>query len=93
MIKSIRSKALIRFTEGDASKLPVQGEATLQRLARQLAVLDAAVKPEDMNIPGWKFHGLKGNPKRYAVWVTGNYRVTFAWENFDAIAVDIEDYH
>ena len=47
-----------------------------------------------MNVPGLKFHPLKGREKvRYAVWASGNYRITFGWEGEDAINVDLEDYH
>jgi proteic killer suppression protein len=91
MIKSFRSKALKLFAgKGDASKLPVQNHG---KVRRQLAALNAATKPEDMNLPGNRFHGLEGEPKRYAVDVSGNYRLTFGWEAPDAIDVDLEDYH
>ena len=94
MIKSFRSKALKRFaTKGDASKLPVHGDATLARLTRQIRVLHASVMPEDMNLPGWDYHGLQGKPKRHAVKVTPNYRLTYGWEETDALDVDLEDYH
>ena len=94
MIKSIRSKALRLFTtKGDASKLPVQGEATIARLTRQVTALDAAMKPDDMDLPGWDYHGLQGKPKRHAVKVTANYRLTYGWEETDAVDVDLEDYH
>lgn len=47
-----------------------------------------------MNLPGLFFHALKGQEKgRYAVRVTGNYRLTFAWDGDDAVDVDLEDYH
>jgi proteic killer suppression protein len=47
-----------------------------------------------MNLPGYRFHGLKGTQRgRYAVDATGNYRVTFAWDGNDAVDVDLEDYH
>jgi len=40
------------------------------------------------------FHPLSGNRKgQYAVTVTRNWRITFAWENSDAVHVDFEDYH
>jgi toxin HigB-1 len=91
MIKSIRSKALRRFAEkGDASKLPVPNHA---RVRRMLDRLEASVKPEDMNLPGYRFHGLEGERKRYATDASGNYRPTFGWEEGDAIDVDLEDYH
>jgi proteic killer suppression protein len=94
MIKSYRSKPLEKFaTTGETKKLPVSGEATIAKLERQLAVLNASVKPEDMNLPGWGFHGLQGKPKRYAVKTTANYRLTYAWEETDAVDADLEDYH
>jgi proteic killer suppression protein len=59
-----------------------------------LLALNAASAPQAMNIPGLKFHALKGAMKgRYSVWVSGNYRVTFGFDGEDAIAVDLEDYH
>lgn len=91
MIRSFRSKPLRKFAgEGDASKLPVQNQ---DRIRRMLARLDASVTPEDMNLPGFRFHGLQGKPKRWAVDANGNYRITFGWEGEDAIEVDLEDYH
>jgi len=52
------------------------------------------MKPEDMNLPGFRFHALKGKEKgRYAVDASGNWRITFAWLDGDAIDVDLEDYH
>lgn len=92
MIRSFRSKALRRFMEQrDASKLSVPNVARVERL---LARLDAAQTPEDMNMPGIRFHELKGRYKeRYAVDASGNWRITFGWDGKDAIDVDLEDYH
>lgn len=93
MIRSIRNKALKRYFEtGKSDKLPVQGAANIARLGRILLALDAASKPDDLNLPGFHFHGLEGE-ERWSVRVTANYRLTFAWEAPDAIAVDLEDYH
>ena len=66
MIRSFRSKALRRFVEqGDASKLSVPN---VRRVEAILARLEGAITPEDMNLPGYRFHGLKGRDKgRYAV--------------------------
>lgn len=94
MIKSFRSKPLEAFaTSGETKKLPVSGAATIAKLERQLTALNAAVKPEDMNLPGWAFHGLQGKPKRYAVKTTANFRLTYGWEKTDAVDIDLEDYH
>jgi toxin HigB-1 len=92
VIKSFRSKALRNFAaKGDASKLSVQNS---ERIARILSLLDAATAPDQINIPGLKFHTLKGRSRgRFSVWVTGNYRITFAWSGEDAVDLDLEDYH
>ena len=64
-----------------------RGRAALDRL-------DAAIKPEDRLLPGFGFHGLTGvNPKRYAVSVSGNWRITFSFDGEDAVDVYLEDYH
>ena len=49
---------------------------------------------EDMDLPGYKFHALKGDRKgEYAVSVTGNWRITFELSGDDAMSVNLEDYH
>lgn len=92
MILSFRSKALRRFAEqGDASKLSVPN---LRRVETIIARLDGAMLPEDMNLPGYRFHGLQGRDHgRYAVDASGNWRITFGWDGPHAIDVDLEDYH
>lgn len=92
MILSFRSKALRRFVEqGDASKLSVPN---VRRVETILARLDTSYLPEDLNLPGYRFHGLKGRDKgRYAVDASGNWRITFGWSGEHAIDVDLEDYH
>jgi proteic killer suppression protein len=92
MIRSFRSKALRRLVEqGDASKLSV---SNVRRVETIVARLDAAMVPEDLNLPGYRFHGLKGKDKgRYAVDASGNWRITFGWDGRNAIDVDLEDYH
>jgi toxin HigB-1 len=92
MILSFRSRALQRFWErNDASKLPPD---RVSRITMILDRLDASTKPSDMNLPGLGFHALSGNKKgRYAVSVSANWRITFAWGEEDAVQVDFEDYH
>jgi proteic killer suppression protein len=47
-----------------------------------------------MDLPGFGFHALSGNlAGRYAVWISRNWRITFAWSGEDATNVDLEDYH
>ena len=92
MIRSFRSKILQRFFEtGNARGLSVQDD---KRVARLLRTLEAATRPEDLNLPGFHFHNLRGDQKgRYSVRVTGNWRITFGWTGEDATDVDLEDYH
>jgi proteic killer suppression protein len=90
MIRSFRSKALRRFAErGDAARLSVQN---VDRVRRIIVRLDTAIVPGDLDLPGFFFHPLK-SLGRYSVRVTGNWRITFAWEGKDATDVDLEDYH
>ena len=59
-----------------------------------LSRLDDASSATDMDAPGWKLHALKGDLKGYrAVWVDGNWRLTFRFEGVDASHVDYLDYH
>ncbi len=92
MIRSFRNKALGRFfASGDTAKLSVQNPARLRRI---LITLDEAENPDEMNMPGLRFHGLKGKDKgRYAVDASGNWRITFGWDGRQATDVDLEDYH
>ncbi len=64
------------------------------KLARQLARLDQAQSAQDMNLPGWGLHPLRGNLQdHWAVSVNGNWRMTFAFEATHAVLVDYQDYH
>ena len=92
MIRSFRSKALKRFAEsGDASKLSVRN---VLRVTIMLSHLESARSPEELNLPGFYFHALRGQDKgRFSIRVTGNYHLTFGWAEEDAIDVDLEDYH
>jgi proteic killer suppression protein len=60
----------------------------------QLAALDTAQEIDDMDIPGFKLHPLKGKMKgRWSISVSGNWRVTFAFRDGNAFVLDYEDYH
>ena len=69
------------------------GADHVRKCVRILQLLEVAGKAEDMNIAGFHFHGLQGNPKRRSLRVTGNYRVTFGWSGETAVDIDFEDYH
>jgi len=63
-------------------------------LSRILDVLNATKNPEDVNIPSFRPHPLKGELKGYwSVWVNGNWRVTFVFIGINVELVDYQDYH
>ena len=92
MIESFRHKGLERFfTKSDRSKIDAK---QADRIRRMLDRLDAVTRPQDMNLPGYGFHGLAPKTKGvYAVSVSGNWRITFRFEGGNAVDVNLEDYH
>jgi proteic killer suppression protein len=65
-----------------------------RRLIRQLDLLNRAKSSQDMNLPGYRFHELKGERRgTYSVTASGNWRLTFTFTGTDAFDVDLEDYH
>lgn len=92
MIKSFRHKGLRRFYEsGNASGIQHQHAG---RLRMQLAALDTAQSIDDMDIPGFRLHPLKGRAcGRWSIWVNGNWRLTFEFRDGNAYILDYEDYH
>jgi proteic killer suppression protein len=92
MIRSFRHKGIEKFFL-TGSKAGIQPKHAA-RLNDQLTVLNAATRPEQMNIPGWQFHALSADlAGHWAVSVNGNWRITFAFEDEDAVLVDYQDYH
>jgi proteic killer suppression protein len=81
VIKSFHHKGLQAFYE-PGSKAGIQPDHAA-KIARQLARLDAAQTPSDMTVPGWKLHPLHGTlqgfERHFAVWVSGNWRLVFAF--------------
>jgi proteic killer suppression protein len=92
VIRGFRHKGLERyFTRSDRSGIDRRQS---MRILRLLDRLDAALKPGDMNLPGYRFHRLKSDRKgAYAVSVSGSWRITLRFEDGDAVDVNLEDYH
>jgi len=92
MIKTFKHKGLERFfTKSDYRGIPAQSAL---RIERMLDRLDASVGPHDMDLPGFRFHPLKGERAgEFAVSVTGNWRLTFRFDGVDVLDVNLEDYH
>lgn len=91
MIRSFRHRGLARyFNDADPSGIAAD---LADRIRRRLLTLQAASKPQKMDLPGFDFHALKGKPKRYSVHVNGPWCITFEWVDGDAVRVDLENYH
>jgi len=92
VIKSFKHKGLRQFYE-IGSTAGVQ-PAHKKRLRLQLIALDTAVNIEDMDVPGFRLHLLKGDRKgQWAISVNGNWRITFEFRESNAYIVNYEDYH
>jgi proteic killer suppression protein len=92
MIRSFKSKALADlFQTGKTGKIDTRMQ---KRILVRLDRLDVSERPEDMNLPGFDFHALKGfSPTRYTVHVNGPWCITFEFDGNDAAHVDFEQYH
>ena len=79
------------FEKGDRRRV---SPTLIAKVERVLTRLDVAAKPEDMNLPGWGLHPLKGDRAgHWAVKVSGNWRVVFRFDGRDIRDVDLTDYH
>ena len=92
MIEGFRHKGLRALYENDnRQKVPT---AHAEKIRRILARLNEAGKVQDMGLPGFKLHSLKGHSAgTWSVWVSGNWRLTFRFEKGNAYDVDLVDYH
>ncbi|MEQ1844072.1 MAG: type II toxin-antitoxin system RelE/ParE family toxin [Nitrospira sp.] len=92
MIQSFRHKGLKRlFEKGEVKGIRAD---QLEKIEHILFVLSRARKPEDVDLPGFHLHPLKGDMKGlWAVTVRANWRVTFRFEEGAACDVDLVDYH
>ena len=92
MIESFRRRGLKALYDGRTARWVAPNH--VQRLRDILAALDNSHEPLGMNLPGFRLHELKGRLKgHYAVSVSGNWRVTFRFEDGSAVNVDYVDYH
>jgi len=92
VIKSFKHKGLRKYYE-TGSKAGIQAKHA-GRLRLQLAALDTAQTIEDMDVPGYRLHPLKGRARnRWSIWVSGNWRLTFEFKDGSAYVLDYEDYH
>lgn len=92
MILNIKHRGLRRLYERDDPRGVNPQHA--RKLRNILTRLDVAATPEDMDLPGFNLHPLKGDRAgTRAITVRANWRVTFRFEGVDVADVDYEDYH
>lgn len=92
MIVSFRHKGL-EALYATGSKKGVQA-AHADKLVRILTALDVAQVPDDVALPSYRLHPLKGElAGHWSIWVNGNWRITFRFINTDVELVDYRDYH
>ena len=92
MILSFKHRGLRALCNGRGARRVAPEH--IRKLVRILAVLDRSSAPEDMDLPGFRLHPLAGQLSGYyAVSVSGNWRVTFRFEDGYAVEVDYTDYH
>ena len=92
MIASFRHRGLKALYEGRTVRRVAPTH--VGKLRDILAALDLSRGPEGMDLPGLRLHELKGSMKgQWAVSVSGNWRVTFRFEEGSAVDVDYVDYH
>ena len=91
IIRCFANKQLKALWETGRSKIDKRMH---NRILRRLDFLDAATAPEDMNLPGFDFHVLRGHtPIRFTVHVNGPWCITFEFRDGDAHVLDYEQYH
>ena len=65
-----------------------------KRIRMQLAAIDTAQVIDDINLPGFQLHPLKGDKQElWSISVSGNWRITFEFVDGNAYFLNYEDYH
>jgi len=92
MIRSFRDRRLKRlFERGDRSKVP---PGMADKIENVLAVLDSARTVDDVDLPGYRLHPLKGDlAGLWSVTINANWRIVFRFEDGMAFDVELIDYH
>ena len=87
----LNSRQLRSLWETGQSKIDARMHS---RILRKLDALNEAKRPEDTNMPGFKFHMLLGRrPTRYTMHVNGPWYVTIEFGDGHACAANFEQYH
>ena len=91
VVRTFRHRGLKElFEQGSSRRVRPDLQA---RALRRLDAIDAATSLDQLNVPGFNFHRLRGSPQRYSVHVNGPWCITFEWDDGDALRVELEQYH
>lgn len=92
MIVTFKHKGLEKFfCTGSTAGIQAKHVTKLQI---QLTTLNEAQDVDQMNVPSWRLHPLKGSLEgHWSITVNANWRLTFRFENGNAYIVDYQDYH
>ena len=92
MIRSLKGRGLKRFySSGDRSGIGADLVDTVERI---LSALNSALTPQELNLPRYRLHALKGDRAgQHSIRINDRYRVCFEWRNGEAANVEIVDYH
>ena len=92
MIRRFRHRGLKRLYENN-DRRGVAAEH-VEKIARVLAWLDVATRPDQLNLPGFRLHRLQGDLKEYwSVTVRGDWQIIFHFDMGKTIDVDLVEYH
>jgi proteic killer suppression protein len=92
MLRRFRHRGLKRlYANDDRGGLNAEH---VDKIARVLALLNRAARPQDMNLPSFRLHPLKGDLIGFwSVTIRANWRIIFRFEDGDVTDVDLIDYH
>jgi proteic killer suppression protein len=93
MIKSFKHKGLELFHH--SGKTTGINSNHKKKLRLQLAALETACVIDDLDLPGYRLHPLKGEKEGlWSITVNGNWRLTFEFSTRgDVYILNYEDYH
>ena len=92
MIISFQHKGLRQFYETGSKRGIIAAHQT--KLQMILMALDIAETSEELSLPAFSLHALKGDLNgNWSIKVSGNWRVIFRFKGNDVELLDYLDYH
>lgn len=80
--------------EAEITQFRQRGVDLLDRIALTLADIDAASKPSDIDLPEYRLRPLRDDLQGWwSILISGNWRITFRFEDDNIYDIDLVDYH